>query len=175
MSSLPLRGARTGNTYLRYHLACRNNRPLIPAPTRRLPVNAGNASEDTEGSRLVLPALSGPFAAPLFAPLSAPGTLCGCALQLYFRFIGFMQYRLTPLNHKCVPLSSTIFHPRRMVGIAVYRVVSYRTSRDSCHSEGAWRPVERAQWSASDLRSIERIVCGHCPLNCNLTASFMTV
>ena len=115
MSSLPLRGARTGNTYLRYHLACRNNRPLTPAPTRRLPVNAGNASADTEGSRPVLPALCGPFAAPLFAPLSAPGTLCGCALQLYFRFIGFMQYRLTPLNHKCVPLSSTIFHPWRAV------------------------------------------------------------
>jgi len=27
----------------------------------------------------VPPALDGPFAAPLFAPLSAPGTLCGCA------------------------------------------------------------------------------------------------
>ena len=115
MSSLPLRGARTGNTYLRYHLACRETRPLIPAPTRRLPVNAGNASADTEGSRPVLPALCGPFAAPLFAPLSAPGTLCGCAMQLYFRFIGFMQYRLTPLNHKWVPLSSTIFHHRRAV------------------------------------------------------------
>ena len=34
-------------------------------------------------------ALSGPFAAPLFAPLSATGTLCGCALQLYSRFYGF--------------------------------------------------------------------------------------
>ena len=111
-SSLPLRGARTGNTNLRYHLACRRSGrssrcqhivcPLTLAMRqkilRRVPVP---------------PALNGPFAAPLFAPLSAPGTLCGCAMQLYFRFIGFMQYRLTPLNHKSVPLSSTIFHHRR--------------------------------------------------------------
>ena len=63
--------------------------PLIPVPTHRLPVNAGNASKDTEGSLLVPLALGGPFTGSLFAPLSAPGTLCGCALQFYFRFNGF--------------------------------------------------------------------------------------
>ena len=52
-------------------------RPLSTVPTHRLPHNAGTASEDTRKS--VLSALGGPFAAPLFAPLSAPGTLCGCA------------------------------------------------------------------------------------------------
>ena len=52
-------------------------RPLSTVPTHRLPHNAGTASKDTRKS--VLSALGGPFAAPLFAPLSAPGTLCGCA------------------------------------------------------------------------------------------------
>ena len=28
---------------------------------------------------------------------------------------------------------------------------------------GSSRPVESAQWSSGDLRSIERIFCGHCP------------
>ena len=45
-------GTRTENTFLRYHLVCRIIRPLCPVPTHRLPVNAGNASEDTKGSTL---------------------------------------------------------------------------------------------------------------------------
>ena len=36
-------------------------------------------------------------------------------MQLYFRIIGFMQYRLRQLKHKTVPLSSTNFRQRRMV------------------------------------------------------------
>ena len=114
MSSLPLRGARTGNTYLRYHLACRFPGRSLRRQHAVCPLTLAMRRKILRFSP-VLPALCGPFAAPLFAPLSAPGTLCGCALQLYFRFIGFMQYRLTPLNHKCVPLSSTIFHPWRAV------------------------------------------------------------
>ena len=45
----PYRGARTEIQFLRYHLACRRySDRLMTAPTRRLPVNAGIASEDTE-------------------------------------------------------------------------------------------------------------------------------
>ena len=83
---------------------------LITVPTHRLPVNAGNASEDTKASPFP-PALCGPFAAPLFAPLSAPGTLCGCAIQLYFRFNGFV-IKLCFLYTICDRLSSTNFHQR---------------------------------------------------------------
>ena len=39
-------------------------------PTHPLPSNAGNASEDTQDEPFP-PALDGPFANPLFAPLSA--------------------------------------------------------------------------------------------------------
>ena len=75
-------------------------------PTHRLPVNAGNASEDTGGERPFPTALCGPFAAPLFAPLSAPGTLCGCALQLYSRIDGFdIGYDFyTPIMYVCQEL-----------------------------------------------------------------------
>ena len=86
---VPLREQGQKVHFLRYHLVCRMNRPLCPVPTHRLPVNAGNASEDTGGESPFLTALCGPFAAPLFAPLSAPGTLCGCAIQLYSRIDGF--------------------------------------------------------------------------------------
>ena len=63
-------------------------RPLCPVPTHRLPVNAGNASEDTLAAPFP-PALSGPFAAPLFAPLSAMRNSLWMRLQFYFRFSGF--------------------------------------------------------------------------------------
>ena len=53
----PFRGARTEIQFLRYHLACRRySDRLMTAPTRRLPVNAGIASEDTEeNSRSLCP------------------------------------------------------------------------------------------------------------------------
>ena len=97
--------------FLRYHLVCRKIRPLCTVPTHRLPVNAGIASEDTLENPFP-PALSGPFAAPLFAPFSAPGTLCGCALQFYFRLNGF-GIRLCFLYYSCVRLSRTNFLQRR--------------------------------------------------------------
>ena len=87
------------------------NRPLCPVPTHRLPVNAGNASEDTK-AKPVLPALGGPFAAPLFAPLSALGNSLWMRLQLYFRVFGFL-FKLCLLNTKSVFLSRTFFHTRR--------------------------------------------------------------
>ena len=63
------------------------SRPLNPVPTHRLPVNAGNASEDTQ-VKPVLSALGGPFAAPLFAPLSALRHSLWMRWQLYSRFHG---------------------------------------------------------------------------------------
>ena len=83
----PTTGTRTENTFLRYHLACRKIRPLIPVPTHRLPHNAGNASKDTQETPFPS-ALGGPFAAPLFAPLSALRNSLWMRLQLYFRFKG---------------------------------------------------------------------------------------
>ena len=63
-------------------------RPLCTAPTRRLPVNAGNASEDTLVTHFPLP--SAAHLLPRFSLCSQLcRTLCGCALQLYFRFVGF--------------------------------------------------------------------------------------
>lgn len=55
---------------LRYHLVCCETQPLMQMPTHPLPDNAGIASEDTKDEP-VPPALGGPFAAPLFALLSA--------------------------------------------------------------------------------------------------------
>ena len=74
---------------LRYHLVCRKYGRLSNGASTPSALNAGNTSSDTQGSRPFPPALCGPFAAPLFAPLSASGTLCGCAMQLYSRFFGF--------------------------------------------------------------------------------------
>ena len=45
-------------------------------------------------------ALGGPFAAPLFAPFSATGTLCGCAAQLYSRFCG-LTYVMLVIHEMC--------------------------------------------------------------------------
>ena len=73
------------------------SRPLIPVPTHRLPHNADNASKILR-PKPVPSALCGPFAAPLHAPLSAPGTLCGGDKQLYFRFVG-LKY-VMPIKHQ---------------------------------------------------------------------------
>ena len=70
MPSLPLIGNKDRMNILRYHLVCRRSDHLMQMPTHPLPNNAGNASEDTRDEP-VPPALDGPFANPLFAPLSA--------------------------------------------------------------------------------------------------------
>ena len=58
------------------------------------------------------PALGGPFAAPLFASLSAMGNSLWMRLQLYFRVFGFL-FKLCLLNTKSVFLSRTFFHALR--------------------------------------------------------------
>lgn len=56
-------------------------RPLISAPTRRLPDNAGNASEDTLVTHFPLP--SAAHLLPRFLPPSQLWeTLCGCACNV---------------------------------------------------------------------------------------------
>ena len=52
----------------------------------------------------VLRALSGPFAAPLFAPVSAIRDSLWMRLQLYFRLIGFQQYRFFVIKLQNRPL-----------------------------------------------------------------------
>ena len=105
------KGTRTENTISAVP-PCLPVKPTAhPAPTRRVPSNAGNASEDTQDSPFPS-ALGGPFAAPLFAPLSALGNSLWMRLQLYFRVFGFL-FKLCLLNTKSVFLSSTFFHTRR--------------------------------------------------------------
>ena len=62
--------------------------PLNPVPTHRLPVNAGNASKDTEDVHPVPLALGGPFTGSLFAPLSAMRNSLWMRLRLYPRLCG---------------------------------------------------------------------------------------
>ena len=79
----------------------------ITVPTHRLPLTQAIRQQILR--RIPFPsALGGPFAAPLFAPLSAAGTLCGCAAQFYFRFCGLNI--VTLFNYRFVFLSRTFFH-----------------------------------------------------------------
>ena len=70
MPSFPIIGNKDRIDILRYHLVCRRSDHLNRMPTHPLPDNAGIASEDT-WDKPVPPALGGPFANPLFAPLPA--------------------------------------------------------------------------------------------------------
>lgn len=82
------KGTRTEKTISAVPPCLPEIRPLCTAPTRRLPVNAGNASEDTLVTHFPLP--SAAHLLPRFSLCSQLcRTLCGCALQLYFRFVGF--------------------------------------------------------------------------------------
>ena len=76
-------------------------------PTHRLPLTQALRQQILRNSPFPS-ALDGPFAAPLFAPLSATGTLCGCAAQFYFRLNGFLI--VTLFNYTIVLLSRTFFH-----------------------------------------------------------------
>ena len=104
---VPLREQGQKIQFLRYHLACRFPRPLTPMPTHRLPHNAGKASKDTQAQPFPS-ALGGPFAAPLFAPLSAMRNSLWMRLQFYFRLNGFI-IKLCSLYTICAGLSSVIF------------------------------------------------------------------
>ena len=83
------KGTRTENTFLRYHLVCRKIRPPLQRCQHTVCPLTLALRQKILWVTPFPPALGGPFTAPLFAPLSAPGTLCGCALQFYFRLNGF--------------------------------------------------------------------------------------
>ena len=78
----------------------------VTVPTHRLPLTQAIRQQILRLSPFPS-ALGGPFAAPLFAPLSAAGTLCGCAAQFYFRFHGLLM--VTLFNYRFVCLSRTFF------------------------------------------------------------------
>ena len=104
----PTIGTRTERTFLRYHLACRKIRPLIPVPTHRLPHNAGNASKDTQVSPFPLP--SAAHLLPRFSLRSQLcETLCGCACN-FTSASKVYGYQFVLLNYTFVRLSSTFFH-----------------------------------------------------------------
>ena len=98
---------------LRYHLVCRRSDHLMQMPTHPLPSNAGNASEDTRDEPFP-PALDGPFANPLFAPLSALRNSLWMRCRLYFRLNDFI-FKLCLLYTFRVRLSSTFFHSLRTI------------------------------------------------------------
>ena len=83
-------------------------RPLCPVPTHRLPVNAGNASKDTEEFLPVPLALGGPFAESLFAPLSAIAELSVDALSALPPPLRFQAYDML-IKHDVCPFVKHFF------------------------------------------------------------------
>ena len=83
-------------------------RPLCPVPTHRLPVNAGNASKDTEEFLPVPLALGGPFAESLFAPLSAIAELSVDALSALPPPLTVSNYDM-PIKHDMCPFVKNYF------------------------------------------------------------------
>ena len=104
---VPATGTRTENTISAVP-PCLPEFPATSAtvPTHRLPLTQALCQQILRVSPFPS-ALGGPFAAPLFAPLSASGTLCGCAAQFYFRLNGFLI--VTLFNYTIVRLSRTFF------------------------------------------------------------------
>ena len=103
-------GTRTENTFLRYHLVCRILRPLCNSANTPSALNAGNTSADTKGCSL-FPLPSAAHLLPRFSLRSQLcETLCGCAVQFYFRFFGLPM--VTLFNYKTVRLSRAFFHVR---------------------------------------------------------------
>ena len=83
----PPKGTRTERTFLRYHLACRKTGHSARCQHTGCPIT--QATRQKILRRKPFPsALGGPFAAPLFAPLSALRNSLWMRLQLYFRFKG---------------------------------------------------------------------------------------
>ena len=104
----PYRGARTEIQFLRYHLACRRySDRLMTAPTRRLPVNAGIASEDTEDdARSLCPRR--PICCSAFRPALSSAGLSVDALATLLPRPWFMLYNAyyTPKVSVCQALFS---------------------------------------------------------------------
>ena len=99
-------GNKDRRYFLRYHLVCRDSGHLTTAPTRRLPLTQAIRQKILRDFPVPF-ALGGPFAAPLFAPISASGTLCGCAGS--FTSASLVSYGFLTLNYRSVPLSRTFF------------------------------------------------------------------
>ena len=93
--------------FLRYHLDCRRSGRSVQCQHTVCPVTGANRQKILR-RKPVPSALGGPFAAPLFTPLSAPGALCGCAFGVISASLVF-AVSLGILNTESVGLSSTFF------------------------------------------------------------------
>ena len=82
-------------------------RPLCPVPTHRLPVNAGNASEDTEDESCS-PCPQRPICCPAFRPALSCAELSVDAPAALLPLLWF-QVMLCPLYSRGADLSSIIF------------------------------------------------------------------
>ena len=93
------KGTRTENTISAVP-PCLPVKPTAhPAPTRRVPVTLAMRQKILRISPFP-PALGGPFAAPLFAPLSAMGNSLWMRLQLYFRVCGLLYLLKVFIHHR---------------------------------------------------------------------------
>ena len=81
-------GTRTENTFSAVPPCLPEIRPLSTMPTHRLPLTQALRQQILRVTPFPS-ALGGPFAAPLFAPLSAVQNSLWMRLQLYFRLYGF--------------------------------------------------------------------------------------
>ena len=110
-SLTPPGGARTENTFSAVPPCLPLTQPLCPAPTRRLPSNAGTASEDTEaGARSPRPLR--PICCIALSLRSQHPEL---SVDAYGSFTSASSVcdMLCIFNTICVRLSRTIFHPWR--------------------------------------------------------------
>ena len=85
----PAMGTRTENTFLRYHLVCRKSGHSTRCQHTGCPVTQA-MRQKILGVSPFPSALGGPFAAPLFAPLSAMRNSLWMRLQFYFRVQGLL-------------------------------------------------------------------------------------
>ena len=113
--SLPVWGTRTEDQFCGTTLLTGNSGHLSNGANTPFALNAGITSSDTRGECPFPPALGGPFAAPLFAPISASGTLCGCADSFTSASLVWCNIWLQSFNHASVRLSRTIFRTGRNV------------------------------------------------------------
>ena len=136
---------------------------LTTVPTHRLPLTQAIRQRIL---RIPFPrALGGPFAAPLFAPISAPGTLCGCAGS--FTSASLVSYGFTSLNYISVRLSRTFFR-HRWNGLSFWRVCdkiekisNWSLSHSLSHYVIPRRP-ERPTWESPVIRLLRAFDGGDC-------------
>ena len=84
----PLGGTRTEKQFLRYHLVCRKSDRSARRQHAVCPLTLAMRQKILRSTHFPLP--SAAHLLPRFSLCSQLcRTLCGCALQLYFRFVGF--------------------------------------------------------------------------------------